>query len=262
VLVFHGTPDTGRVALTGADAAREVGVRLLSANRPGYGSSAAAACTHSSVARDAAEVLDLWGIDKVAVLGMSVGATFAAAFAATYPERTTALALVAAPAMALTETAGSIEDAMHRIRPGFLEWRATIAPDDRDDAAVAARFLATLPEADASLLRPLGAEPVAGLVRDAVLEPAGYLGDAALLLRRWDVDPADVRAPTTLWCGELDEKAMTASPWWLSKIPHADLRTARGTTHLATLLTQWPDILRSLRTTATSSADDENTCSI
>ena len=58
---------------------------------PGYGSSTPAASTHTSVARDAAELLDLWGIERVAVLGMSVGGPYAAAFAATYPERVTAL---------------------------------------------------------------------------------------------------------------------------------------------------------------------------
>jgi hypothetical protein len=66
VLVFHGCPDTRRVAMTGDAAAREVGVRLLAFNRPGYGSSTPTDSTHTSVARDAAELLDLWGIERVA----------------------------------------------------------------------------------------------------------------------------------------------------------------------------------------------------
>ena len=73
VLFFHGCPDTRRIAMTGGKAAYDAGVRLLAFNRPGYGSSTPTASTHTSVARDAVELLDLWGIEQVAVLGMSVG---------------------------------------------------------------------------------------------------------------------------------------------------------------------------------------------
>jgi pimeloyl-ACP methyl ester carboxylesterase len=245
VLFFHGCPDTRRIAMTGADAAREVGVRLLAFNRPGYGSSTPMASTHLSVARDAAELLDSWGIERVGVLGMSVGGPYAAAFAATYPERTTALALVSSPGPGKA-TEESVEDATERMRPEFLAWRAGIDPDDEDDAALAARFLAGLPESDADLLRTYDDEFLGSLVWEALVKPEGYLRDAALLLREWDFDPAGVRCPTTVWTGELDEKAVAASPWWHGVIPHADFRTAPDTTHLATLLTQWPAILRGL----------------
>ena len=250
VLFFHGCPDTRRAAMTGADAAREVGVRLLAFNRPGYGSSTPTAFTQTSVARDAAELLDLWGIEQVPVLGMSVGATYAAAFAATYPERTTGLALVSPPGPG-DPTDESVEDAMERMRPEFMTWRARIDPEDEaeDDAALAARFLAELPEADAALLRAHDDEFLGNLVWEALIKPEGYLRDAALLLREWDFDPSAVRCPTTVWCGELDEKAVAASSWWAGAIPHAEVEMARGTTHLAALLTQWPAILRRLGTT-------------
>ncbi len=57
-----------------------------------------------------------------------------------------------------------------------------------------------------------------------------------------------MRCPTTVWCGELDEKAVAASAWWAGAIPQADVELAPGTTHLAALLTQWPAILRRLGT--------------
>ncbi len=68
---------------------------------------------------------------------MSVGGSYAAAFAATYPERVTALALVSAQGNAVTDTEGTVEDAVERMRPEFMEWRAKIDPDDEDDAALA-----------------------------------------------------------------------------------------------------------------------------
>ena len=242
VLFFHGCPDTRRIAMTGEEAATEVGVRLLCVNRPGYGVSTAAASTHTSVARDATELLDLWGIEEVAVLGMSVGGPYAAAFAAAYPDRVSALGLVAPPAM--TETADdTVEDAMERMRPEFEAWRTGIDPDDEDDEALAARFLANLPTADAALLGERGAEFVAGVIWEALRQPGGYLRDAALLLRTWDFRVEDVACPTTLWVGERDEKAMAAVPWWTERLPAADVHVAADTSHLATLLGQWPEIL-------------------
>jgi pimeloyl-ACP methyl ester carboxylesterase len=246
VLVFHGCPDTRRIAMTGRRAAEETGVRLLAFNRPGYGSSTPTASSHTSVARDAAELLDLWGIERVAVLGVSVGGPYAAAFAATYPDRATALGLVSAPGPTFTESEGTVEEAMERLRPEFMEWRARIDPDDEDDAALAARFLAELPEPDAALLREYDDEFIGYLAFEALVKPEGYLRDAALHLREWDFDPTAVRCPTTLWCGELDDKAMEGSSWWGQRVPQTDVEVLPATTHLAALLTQWPVILRRL----------------
>jgi pimeloyl-ACP methyl ester carboxylesterase len=248
VLFFHGCPDTRRMAMTGAEAAREVGVRLLAFNRPGYGSSTLMDSSHTSVARDAAELLDLWRIDQAAVLGMSVGGPYAAAFAATYPERTTALGLVSAPAMDAT-TDESIEAAIERMRPEFMAWRARIDPDDKDDSALAARFLAELPESDAELLQPFGDEFVGYLAFEALVKPEGYLRDAALLHTPWDFDPGAVTCPSYLWCGDQDDRAMAAATWWAEQVPQLEVRVAPGTSHLAALLTQWPAILRRLGTT-------------
>jgi pimeloyl-ACP methyl ester carboxylesterase len=248
VLFFHGCPDTRRIAMTGDRAAGQAGVRLLAFNRPGYGSSTPTASTHTSVARDAAELLDIWGIEKVAVLGMSVGASYAAAFAATYPERTTALGLVSAQGMTATDVDGSVEDAMQRMRPEFMAWRERIDPDDEDDAALAARFLAELPEDDAALLREFDDEFVGGLVWEAVIKPEGYLRDAALLFRAWDFDPAAISCPVSMWIGSDDDQAVASADWWTEQLPQVRVEVLPGTSHLAALVTQWPQILRRLAT--------------
>ena len=87
-----------------------------------------------------------------------------------------------------------------------------------------------------------------GLAWEALTKPEGYLRDAALLMRPWDFDVADVRCPATVWVGEDDAKAMAAATWWTDRLPQAALEVAPRTTHLATLLTQWPAILRRLGT--------------
>ena len=86
---LHGCPDTRRISLTGDPASDRPrpAARLQPA---GYGSSTVRPRPRRR-ARVGAELLDVGAIPEVAVLGISVGGPYAAAFAATYPGRTTAL---------------------------------------------------------------------------------------------------------------------------------------------------------------------------
>jgi pimeloyl-ACP methyl ester carboxylesterase len=246
VLVCHGTPDTRWVARTGEAAARATGLRLLCVNRPGYGASTPADSTMLSVADDAVAVLDAWGLSRVAVLGMSVGGAYAAALGSRHPSRVTALGVVAAPAMTSSAT-GPLPEAVERARPELAAWAAALALDDPDDA-VAERWLAALPPADAALLSTtFEAEDIAACAREALVCHDGYLRDAALLFRDWGFDPAEVRAPTQLWYGAHDDRNPPATgQWWADRIAGARLQVT-PTTHLATLLANWESILSTLR---------------
>jgi pimeloyl-ACP methyl ester carboxylesterase len=246
VLFFHGTPDTRWAARSGEDAAREVGVRLLCVNRPGYGLSARADSSYSSVSDDAAAVLDLLGIDEVAALGMSVGGGYAAAFAARHPGRTRALGVAATLPMSETLPEGTVEDAIEEARPDFEAWAAQVQVDDPDDAALARRWAATLPARDAALVRRLPVDEVAAAAREALSDHHGYLRDAALLHRPWGVDVASVSCPAHLWYGERDDRALPGAAWFAALVPHARVVVWPGTTHLATLLEHWPEILADL----------------
>ena len=151
--------------------------------------------------------------------------------------------------MTVTESAGTVEDAMERLRPEFMAWRARIDPDDEDDAALAARFLAELPETDAALLRAFGDEFVGNLAWDALVDPTGYLRDAALLFRAWDFDPAVVAARRRSGAASSTRRRSPRRRGGPSGSPLADVEVLPGLTHLASLLTQWPVILRRLGTT-------------
>ena len=246
VLVCHGTPDTRWVARTGAFAAVAAGVRLVCLNRPGYGTSTPADSTMSSVADDTVSVLDLIGVDRVAAVGMSVGGAYAAALAARHPDRVAALAVVAAPRE--TRTAMGPPDAeVERVRPEFERWAAGVHVADPDDAALVDRWLGSLPEDDAALLRAaLPTGDIAASAREALVCHDGYLRDAALLFSQWGIQPSEVRCPTQLWYGEHDDRnPPETGQWWADRIPHAELHVT-PTTHLATLLAHWPDILRAV----------------
>lgn len=245
VLFFHGCPDTRWAARFADAAARDAGVRLLCINRPGYGRSTRDSSTHASVADDAAAVLDLLDIDRVAALGMSVGGAYAAAFAAFQSDRTQSLGIVATLPMDGTAS-GAVEDGMAEARSEFEAWAARIDVGDRDDTALAARWAASLPEQDAAIIRALPPADVAASAREALADHDGFLRDAALLHRPWSIDLSSITCPTHLWYGGEDERAMPGAAWWTDRIAGARVAVRPGTTHLATLATQWPEILATL----------------
>ena len=170
---------------------------------------------------------------------MSVGGTFALACAAYHPDRVSAVALVATPGRGAPDgpaldprrprrrTAGPgtpprgrhLEENVDTVRPDFLAYRARVAPEDPDDAALAERWVAGLPEEDRSLLAARTPADLAADAREALLVPDGYLNDAALVFRRWPFDVAEVRCPVTLWYGERDANAPPRNGRWLADAP-------------------------------------------
>jgi pimeloyl-ACP methyl ester carboxylesterase len=268
VFFLHGCPDTRHAARTGDGAARRAGVRLVSVNRPGYGLSDAHESGHASVAADIVAVADLLGVDQFAVLGMSVGGPYALACAARHPDRVTAAGVVAAPAVAseldpplhrddlsATQQAffaqlaiGTVDEAVELVRPEYEAFVARMAPEDANDGALVDRWLGGLPLEDAQLLRALPTADVATAAREALSVVDGYLRDAAVTFRPWEVRPELVRCPTWLWYGDLDANASVRNGRWLAEhIANATLVVRAKTTHLATLIKHWDEILTTLR---------------
>ncbi len=246
VAVLHGCPDTRHVAMTGDAAARAVGVRLLCVNRPGYGRSTTHASTHGSVADDLAGVASELGHERLAVLGMSVGGAYAVATAARHPDRVTALGLVATqPPGARPEP---VEELVAELRARVPPVARGRRPRDPSDDALTARWLTMLPPEDADLVSSLGPAEVAASVREALAEPDGYLRDAALLHRPWQHGPAEVRCPVRAWFGELDDRSgADAAADLVAGLGDVEVVVRPRTTHLATLVAHWPDVLATLR---------------
>jgi pimeloyl-ACP methyl ester carboxylesterase len=268
VFFLHGCPDTRHAARTGDAAARRTGVHLVAVNRPGYGRSDPHESGHVSVADDVVAVADLLGIDRFAVLGMSVGGAYALACAARHPDRVTAAGVVAAPAVVpeldppchrddLSATqqsffaqlaASTVDEADDLVRPEYEAFVAKVSPDDPDDRALVARWLGGIPEEDALLLEGLPPADIAAAAREELANLDGYLRDAAVTFRAWEVRPELVRCPTWLWYGDLDANASVRNGWWLAeRIEGATLVIRSKTTHLATLIRHWDEILTTLR---------------
>ena len=108
---------------------------------------------------------------------MSVGGPYAAAFAATYPGRTTALGLVSAPALPGDRGGGDRGGRDGAAAPGVRgRGGPRIDPEEEDDEALAARFLAALPAADAGLLASVAALVAPGLDYGSDVEFVAAIG--------------------------------------------------------------------------------------
>ena len=89
---------------------------------------------------------------------------------------------------------------MELVRPDFETWLARLTIDDTDEA-LAARWRAGLDPRDARLLDPMTDGELAASIREAVSDPRGYLRDAAVAFRRWELPADAVQFPTQLWYG-------------------------------------------------------------
>jgi pimeloyl-ACP methyl ester carboxylesterase len=95
VLALHGTPGSRLMFGLADKAARERGIRLIAPERPGYGlSDCRASDSLARVAEDLDAVADAFGLDRFALIGVSGGAPFAVAAAASMPDRISLLARV------------------------------------------------------------------------------------------------------------------------------------------------------------------------
>jgi len=267
VFFGHGCPDSRLAARSGQPAAERVGVRLVAVNRPGYGRSDPAESGHLSVADDTVAVADLLGIDRFAVLGMSVGGPYALACAVRHPRRVTAVGLVASPGnvpamrppwhrddLAYDQQAfvqrlatSSVADSVALMRPEFEQYVAQVDPDDPDDEALADRWTTGLPTLDEPLMRALPRAHLAAAAREALADPDGYLRDAALTFRPWEFRPELLTCLTTLWYGELDPNAPPRNGQWIAEhVAGARLVVRAGTAHAGALMLHWDEILSTL----------------
>ena len=95
VVGFHGTPGSRLMFRVADGAARELGIRLIAPERPGFGiSSYQRGRTLADHSRDVGLLADQLGIERFAIAGVSGGGPYATACAALFPERVTGLALV------------------------------------------------------------------------------------------------------------------------------------------------------------------------
>lgn len=210
VVYFHGAP-TSRLDLVPYEAAfTDLGVRVISPDRPGYGGSTPRPGRRlDEWPDDIAALTSQLGIDRFGVIGYSSGGPYAAACAALLPDRVVAAGIVAGvtdmgwePAwdgydeaesevMRLGDEAAAVAWCESRFGADggrFLEGDSEWAPADLavlEDGATAAAAFAAIGEA----------------FRQGV---GGYAQDVTVQGSPWTFDPGAVVVPVRVLHGEAD----------------------------------------------------------
>lgn len=242
VFYFHGAPG-GRLEMAGNDAGfAAAGVRVVTADRPGYGrSSPQHGRTTADWADDVDALAEHLGLERFAVMGLSSGGPYTTACAARLPDRVTAAVIAA----------GNTHMSWPEAATGYLQSELDIMAMDDEDAAVAwceARY-----GPDGSGFFGGDGDPELGEIDDAFLADEtnltalmtamaeafrqgviGYAHDITVQGRPWTFDLAAITAPVLVVHGAEDRLVPLAhSEHTASLIPNAELRILRDCGHLS-----------------------------
>lgn len=255
VFFIHGTPGS-RLFHPPDDVTQRLGVRLICAERPGYGDSTFQPNRRLlDWAKDTASLADALKLDKFAVVGHSGGGPHTLACAYALPGRITAAGLIAGagPMDAPNATEGMIFINWLGFKVGrYLPWSAwylmvkgmmrEIAADpakaidrDKDTWPPADREILTNPE-----IRELCIRSDMESYRHGLL---AYAWDARLLTRPWGFRLEEVKVPVHLWHGTEDNSTTLAMARTMAgKIPNGKLTICEGEAHML-LIPRWEEIL-------------------
>lgn len=254
VVFLHGTPGSRRLGQAFETVAEELGIRLLSLDRPGYGRSSP--WPDRSI-DDAGEfvgaLLDDADVGTAGVIGFSGGSPYALAAAAALPERIDRVDIVAG---ATPPDVSEATPAMQRLLAGL----ATTAPFVlrglfRGQALVADHldpsFVVDLyTTADTGEPVP---DDVAEIVEADFLEAfarhrCGAVTEFRNTATDWGIDFADVDSSVHLWHGENDTNVPIEDVRrFEARIPTAELHVLEDADHLRALLRSVPRLLEEYR---------------
>ena len=262
VVHCHGGGSSRLEVLFLADAAVELGVRLIGIDRPGIGQSEPHAYAKlTDWASDVAELADRLSLDEFAVQGMSKGGPYALACAFALPGRVRACGLISTvppiDAMRLKGPnwlrllwwlGGHWPVAFLTLSHGGFPGRRSPKLDAQQQIRSALRWMA---RAD---LEVLAMEPVRSLIARVLAEHYGYGGigaryDARLSMRAWGFDPRRVPVRRLfLWHGKQDRLIGYAMAEWLAAAMPSCISTFYPNEgHFSVLINRAREILARMR---------------
>jgi pimeloyl-ACP methyl ester carboxylesterase len=219
VIFCHGWPSSCTMAQLTDQPARELGVRIISPDRPGIsGSSLQPDRKLADWSRVIEGLLDHLGIGEFRALAISGGAPYAYATAAAMPERVRAIAIVcgAIPMAELQDMSGLLRLyrwmlALYRWRPKLLRRLFSMA---RPILAVRLPVRLRPLLLKMLMLRPCDAESLRDAAAfEAIFESQrrawrgsaeGVMADAQIYAQPWGFSLEDIHVPVRLWHGTQD----------------------------------------------------------
>jgi pimeloyl-ACP methyl ester carboxylesterase len=257
VLSFHGGLSSRLDAAPAHQAALELGIRLVSPDRPGMGRS-----TYQPRRRlvdwpdDVAALTGALGIDSFAAMGWSAGGPYAALCAARLPGRVTSVALLssAIPIDLFGTTRGLTTDdrlllflaqRAPRLAGSLVGWTIRDIPDRNLYRVMCRAF----PAADRAVLEARGSatEAVAFVKESTRQGTLGPVADYRIFGEPWGFDLEEIAAPVHIWEGTDDH---TGPPEYheflLDRLSSAALHLVPGEGHISLLTNQARAILSAL----------------
>ncbi|MBA2253982.1 MAG: alpha/beta hydrolase [Chloroflexi bacterium] len=214
---FHGFGSTRLMRHPDESIPAELGVRVISVDRPGIGlSDPKPGRALLDWPADVAAMADALGIGRFAVLGWSGGGPYALACAWMLPERVTSAGVISGPAPLVHERSGEYLKRRQRgaVRLAFrVPWVLRLAlwrwgrPQRRDPVASFDSAVEGMIASDQQLM----ADP---RLREIMIENAsevyrqggrGMYDEGRILTGPWGFRPESVRAEVHLWHGDLDD---------------------------------------------------------
>ena len=246
VLFCHGLADSRLSARNFAAAARDLRLRVVAPDRPGIGGTDARRLNRVvDWVEDATFVLDALDIASVAVLGVSGGGAFAAAFAAGLPNRVRRLLLISPLGPPTWPTRGMTagqRTALHLARhaPTLGGWfLGRLAKLARSQPALFLRLATSaMPDIDRrALAQPDVCQAFLTNYLEAFHRGGWGVGqDLRLLTRPWGFDLNSITVPTSIHHGDADT---TVPPHharrFADAIPGAQLKIHPGHGHFSIL---------------------------
>ena len=250
VFMLHGTPGSRFAGQGAAGAYSDVGARVITYDRPGYGGSDRFRGRRVvDCVADVSAIADSLGIERFAVTGGSWGGPHSLAVAARLPERVTRAACVAGVAPFDLPGFEWFAD-MDAVNIDEIGW----ALDGEDVLArnierVAARMLervaddpskmvsdeVELSEADrARMASPELHEIIRQMINEAFRQGVwGYVDDTLCLIQPWGFDVTEIRAPTRVHYGLTDVLVPRQHGEWLAhNVPNAEVIVEEQGGHL------------------------------
>jgi pimeloyl-ACP methyl ester carboxylesterase len=248
VFLMHGTPGSRNGPKPRGIVLHRMGIKLISYDRPGYGSSDRdEGRIVADAAADVRAIADMLKIRDFAVVGRSGGGPHALACAANMPERVTSAA-------ALVSFAPPDADGLDWY-DGMAEQNATeysrvdhVLSELIDDVKKRVDEIQGDPDSLVRLIesalcsldrRVIDDWALRRLITDSYIVavkqgPYGWIDDTLALRQPWGFSFADITAPVCLWHGRKDAFSPPSHTEWLAKqIPHADIRVAPDAGHFA-----------------------------
>jgi pimeloyl-ACP methyl ester carboxylesterase len=257
VLSFHGGLSSRLDAAPADAAARALGVRIVSPDRPGIGGS-----TFQPGRRlldwphDVAALTDALGIDRFAVMGWSCGGPYAAVCGARMADRVTAVALLssAVPFELVGTTKGLARDDrillfLVRRAPWLASLLLRVSIGDATKERLYREIRRSFPAVDrAALEERQSIDDAVAFVKESMRQgTAGCLQDYRIFGDPWGFALSEVTVPVHIWEGAEDD---TGPPEYrqllLRHLPDAQLSVVAGEGHLSLLQHQAMAILSGL----------------